>query len=179
MEHLLLSVHVLAAIVFVGGSTVAASLFPRFAPVAVPATVGAADPGSADTPTGARSPDERDPGERDPGERDPGERDTAVAALLHRVTRGYAVAGIVVPAVGIALALLQGRMGEVWIIVSMLLTALAGLMLAALIHPRQREALREPGDPRALRTLSMITGIYNLVWASVVVLMIVRPGSGA
>ncbi|WP_444960083.1 hypothetical protein [Nocardiopsis sp. M1B1] len=169
MEHLLLSVHVLAAIVFVGGSTVAASLFPRFAPAAVPATVGAADPGSADTPTGARSPDERDPGERD----------TAVAALLHRVTRGYAVAGIVVPAVGIALALLQGRMGEVWIIVSMLLTALAGLMLAALIHPRQREALREPGDPRALRTLSMITGIYNLVWASVVVLMIVRPGSGA
>lgn len=167
MEHLLLSVHVLAAIVFVGGSTVAASLFPRFAPVAVPATVGAADPGSADTPTGARSPDERDPGERD----------TAVAALLHRVTRGYAVAGIVVPAVGIALALLQGRMGEVWIIVSMLLTALAGLMLAALIHPRQREALREPGDPRALRTLSMITGIYNLVWASVVVLMIVRPGA--
>jgi hypothetical protein len=44
---------------------------------------------------------------------------------------------------------------------------------------RQREALREPGDPRALRTLAMITGIYNLVWASVVVLMIVRPGSGA
>ncbi|APC35983.1 hypothetical protein A9R04_15375 [Nocardiopsis dassonvillei] len=169
MEHLLLSVHVLAAIVFVGGSTVAASLFPRFAPVAVPATVGAADAGTAGTPPGARSPDGRDPGERD----------AAVAALLHRTTRGYAVAGIVVPAVGIALALLQGRMGEIWVIVSMLLTALAGLMLAALIYPRQREALREPGDPRALRTLSMITGIYNLVWASVVVLMIVRPGSGA
>ncbi|WP_435112290.1 hypothetical protein [Nocardiopsis synnemataformans] len=169
MEHLLLSVHVLAAIVFVGGSTVAASLFPRFAPVAaVPATVGAADAGTADTPAGARSPDGRDPGERD----------AAVAALLHRTTRGYAVAGIVVPAVGIALALFQGRMGEIWIIVSMLLTAVAGLMLAALVYPRQREALREPGDPRALRTLSMITGIYNLVWASVVVLMIVRPGSG-
>ncbi|WP_150254132.1 hypothetical protein [Nocardiopsis deserti] len=170
MEHLLLSVHVLAAIVFVGGSTVAASLFPRFAPVAAaaPATVGAADAGTADTPTGARSPDRRGPGERN----------AAVAALLHRTTRGYAVAGIVVPAVGIALALLQGRMGEIWIIVSMLLTAVAGLMLAALIYPRQREALHEPGDPRALRTLSMITGIYNLVWASVVVLMIVRPGSG-
>ncbi|PDP89437.1 hypothetical protein CQJ94_01685 [Glycomyces fuscus] len=171
MEHLLLSVHVLAAIVFVGGSTVAASLFPRFAPVAagVPVTAGAAGPEAADTATGARS----------PAERDPDERNTAVAALLHRTTRGYAVAGIVVPAAGIALAILQGRMGEVWIIVSMLLTALAGLMLAALIYPRQREALREPGDPRALRTLSMITGIYNLVWASVVVLMIVRPGSGA
>jgi hypothetical protein len=171
MEHLLLSVHVLAAIVFVGGSTVAASLFPRFAPVAsgVPATVGAAGPDGADAPDGARS----------PAERGPGERSASVAALLHRITRGYAVAGIVVPAVGIALALLQGRMGEVWVVVSMLLTAVAGLMLAALIHPRQREALREPGDPRALRTLAMITGIYNLVWASVVVLMIVRPGSGA
>ena len=35
MEHLLLSVHVIGGIVFVGGSAVATSLFPRFAPVAV------------------------------------------------------------------------------------------------------------------------------------------------
>nr|WP_262391515.1 hypothetical protein [Nocardiopsis sp. CNR-923] len=36
MEHVLLSVHVLASIVFVGGATVATSLFPRYAPVAEP-----------------------------------------------------------------------------------------------------------------------------------------------
>ncbi|MFD6952975.1 hypothetical protein A6A08_16920 [Nocardiopsis sp. TSRI0078] len=165
MEHLLLSVHVLAAIVFVGGSAVATSLFPRFAPVAggVPASVAGdtADP-AADTRSGARS---------------PGERNPAVAALLHRITRGYAVAGVTVPVAGIALALFQGRMGEIWVTVAMLLTAAAGILLAAQIHPRQRDALREPGDPRELRTLSMLAGIYNLVWAVVVVLMIVRPGA--
>ncbi|NYH54906.1 hypothetical protein HNR06_004495 [Nocardiopsis arvandica] len=164
MEHLLLSVHVLAAIVFVGGSAVATSLFPRFAPVAggVPAAVGDTAAPSGGTRPGARS---------------PGERNPAVAALLHRITRGYAVAGITVPVAGIALALLQGRMGEVWITVAMLLTAAAGVLLAAQIYPRQRDALREPGDPGGLRTLSMLAGIYNLVWAVVVVLMIVRPGA--
>ncbi|NUW33099.1 hypothetical protein HTZ77_16900 [Nonomuraea sp. SMC257] len=149
MEHVLLSVHVLAAIVFVGGSAVATSLFPRYAPVAVPV------------------PD-------DSG----GPRDRAVAAALHRVTGGYAAFGLIVPVAGIALATAQGRMGEIWITVSMLLTAAAGGLLATQIHPRQREALREPGDPRRLRTLSMLAGIYNLAWAAVVVLMIVRPGSG-
>nr|BFE78005.1 hypothetical protein GCM10020093_006060 [Planobispora longispora] len=70
-------------------------------------------------------------------------------------------------------------MGEIWITVSMVLTALAGLLLATQIHPRQRRALAAPGDGRALRTLSMLAGVYNLVWATVVVLMIVRPGSAA
>src|SRR5918997_1875513 len=36
VEHFLLSVHVLAGIVFVGGSAVAASLFSRYAPIAAP-----------------------------------------------------------------------------------------------------------------------------------------------
>lgn len=38
-------------------------------------------------------------------------------------------------------------------------------------------ALAEPGDGKGLRTLSMLAGIYNLLWAAVVVLMIVRPGA--
>ncbi|MBN6055008.1 hypothetical protein JYK22_23930 [Nonomuraea sp. RK-328] len=155
MEHVLLSVHVLASIVFVGGSAVAASLFPRYAPVSVP------------VPDGSTASLEGS-----------GERHRAVAAALHRVTGGYAAFGLIVPVFGIALATVQGRMGEIWITVSMLLTAVAGGLLATQIHPRQRQALREPGDARRLRTLSMLAGIYNLTWAAVVVLMIVRPGSG-
>ncbi|GGS89559.1 hypothetical protein GCM10010156_54970 [Planobispora rosea] len=147
MDHALLAVHVLAAIVFVGGSAVAASLFPRYAPLA--------------TTTGT------------------GERNPAVAAALHRITGGYTAFALIVPAAGIALALVQGRMGEIWITVSMILTALAGLLLATQIHPRQREALSSPDDGRRLRTLSMLAGVYNLVWAAVVVIMIVRPGSAA
>ncbi|TMR08658.1 hypothetical protein ETD86_46860 [Nonomuraea turkmeniaca] len=152
MDHVLLSVHVLASIVFVGGSAVAASLFPRYAPVA-PLADGTGDP--------------------------PGERSPAVAALLHRITGGYAAFGVVVPVAGIALALLQGRMGEIWINVAMVLTAVAGGLLATQIYPRQRAALRTPDDVGRLRTLSMLAGVYNLVWAIVVVLMIVRPGAAA
>ncbi|SFB49958.1 hypothetical protein SAMN05216266_114123 [Amycolatopsis marina] len=158
MEDVLLSVHVLAAIVFVGGSAVAASLFPRYAPVAapVPATEPA-QPGASQTTSGERS--------------------LAVALALHRITRGYSVVAIIVPVVGMVLASLQGRMGEIWIIVSMVLTAAAGLLLALQIYPRQRDALMRSATERGLRTLSMYAGFYNLLWAAVVVLMIVRPGA--
>ncbi|GAA2354764.1 hypothetical protein [Nonomuraea africana] len=160
MEALLLSVHVLASIVFVGGSAVATSLFPRYAPTveAVPAA------GPATAPSG--SPPEAS-----------GERSRAVAVALHRITRGYSVFGVIVPAAGIALALAQNRMGEIWITLAMILTAAAGALLALQIYPRQRDALAEPGDGARLRTLSMLAGVYNLLWAIVVVLMIVRPGS--
>ncbi|SDJ72991.1 hypothetical protein [Nonomuraea jiangxiensis] len=151
MEKALLSVHVLAAIVFVGGSAVATSLFPRYAPVAAPAGTAAGDSG---------------------------ERDRAVAVLLHRVSRGYGIAGLVVPAAGIVLGVVQGRMGELWLNVSMVLTIVAGGLLALLICPRQREALATPGSAERLRSLSMLAGIYNLLWAIVVVLMIARPEAG-
>jgi hypothetical protein len=159
MEGLLLSVHVLAGIVFVGGSAVATSLFPRYAPVLAPVGVGAT---AGETP-----PETSD------------ERNRAVALALHRITRVYGISGIAVPAVGIALAIAQGRMGEIWIMISMVLTAAAGLLLALQIYPRQRDALADPDDGTRLRTLSMTAGIYNLLWAAVVVLMIVRPGAHA
>lgn len=110
---------------------------------------------------------------------DHGGRNRAVAVALHRITRGYGIVGVTVPVVGIALAVVQGRMGEGWIAVSMVLTAAAGAVLAFLIHPRQRDALAAPDDGRRLRRLSMLTGMYNLLWAAVVVLMIVRPGDAA
>ncbi len=147
MEAVLLSVHVLAGIVFVGGSAVAASLFPRYAPVAA-----AGAPASE-------------------------ERSRAVAVALHRITRGYGILGLVVPVVGIVLGLVQGRMSEIWLNVSMVLTFVAGGVLALQVYPRQRDALARPGDEKALRTLSMMAGIYNLLWAVVVVLMIARPGA--
>jgi hypothetical protein len=156
LEHVLLSVHVLASIVFVGGSAVATSLFPRYAPVAAGVPAGAV----AEAPHSD-------------------ERNRGVAVALHRITRGYAVFGLVVPLAGIVLASVQGRMGEIWITISMVLTAVAGALLATQIYPRQRDALSDPGDGRRLRTLSMLAGIYNLTWAIVVVMMIVRPGSGA
>jgi hypothetical protein len=163
MESLLLSVHVMAGIVFVEGSAVATSLFPRYVPVLVGVPSGAAVPGAPSTL----------PSETPQAS---GERNRAVALALHRITRGYSTLGLIVPAVGIVLAFVQGRSGEIWITVSMVLTAAAGVLLALQIYPRQRDALAEPGDRDRLRTLHMLAGIYNLLGAIVVVLMIVRPG---
>ncbi|GAB3450614.1 hypothetical protein GCM10027436_47120 [Actinophytocola sediminis] len=153
----MLSVHVLAAIVFVGGSAAATSLFPRYAPVAAAAVAVA-------VPAGAGPAAES------------GERNRGVAVALHRITRGYGIAGIAVPVAGIVLAAAQGRLGEIWVIVSMILTAAAGALLVLRITPGQHAALTDPDDGKRLRGLSMFAGIYNLLWAVVVVLMIVRPG---
>lgn len=144
MHHLLLSVHVLAAIVFVGGSAVATSLFPRYAPSA------------ADSAP---------------------QRSTAVAAALHRITGTYARLGVLVPVAGIVLAILQERMGEIWITAAIILTGCAGAIILTVIHPMQREVMETPGSDTRLRTLGMLAGVYNTLWAIVVVLMIVRPGA--
>ncbi|MEN4478715.1 hypothetical protein [Mycolicibacterium cosmeticum] len=143
MESLLLSVHVLAGILFVGPIAVSTSLFPRFAPVA-----GEAGHGNAD-----------------------------IAAMLYRITRVYGTLALVVPLVGVLLAMAQGRATEIWIIVAMVLTAAAGGLLALQIVPRQREALDAPRAATALRRLGMLAGIFNLLWAIVVILMVVRPGA--
>ncbi|KRD07947.1 hypothetical protein ASE48_11100 [Mycobacterium sp. Root265] len=136
MEAFLLSVHVIAGILFIGPVAVSTSLFPRYAP--------------------------------DSGE---------VAVVLHRITRVYGLLAVTVPVVGLALAFAQGRATEVWVLVAMLLTALAGGLLALQITPRQRAALAAPEGAAGLRRLGIWTGVFNLLWAVVVVLMIVRPGS--
>lgn len=155
MKAILLSIHVLAVIMLIGPITVAASLFPRYARSAATSEA----PGSAPS--------------------------LAVAAALHRISHGYTVPAIAVPVFGIGLAAVMGALGQVWIILSMLLTAIGAAMLVARINPTQRwvlAALRtsQSGDDALLgrlRNLGMITGMFALSWAVVVVLMIVRPGS--
>lgn len=148
MEALLLSAHVLAGILFVGPVAVVVSLFPRYAPVAEGAEIRHLD-----------------------------DRSARVARALHRITRVYGLLAIVVPVFGLTLAVVQGRMGEIWITIAMVLTAAAGALLALQIAPRQRDALASPDDGAQLRRLGMLAGVFNLLWAVVVVLMIVRPGS--
>lgn len=148
MEFVLLSAHVVAGILFVGPVAVTTSMFPRYAPV----TVAPAD-----------------------GERVGRSMDTA--RLLHRITRVYGVLAIAVPIIGLALATMQGRTTEIWIIAAMALTAVAGGLLALQIIPRQQNALAVPDDGTQLRRLGMLAGVFNLLWAVVVVLMVVHPGS--
>ncbi|MFF5364374.1 protease [Streptomyces scabiei] len=166
MTKFLLSLHVLAAIIAVGPVTVAASMFPPSARKAL------AEPG--------------------------GERAVAAVRLLHRICRVYGGVGIAVPVLGFATAMSMGVLNDAWLIVSMLLTALAAMVLLALVLPRQEEILAGLGGPatdsggtgttavdagattvdtRATARLAMFTGVFNLLWATVTVLMIVRPGS--
>ncbi|MEU7043249.1 protease [Streptomyces varsoviensis] len=186
MTKLLLSIHVLAAIVAIGPVTVAASMFPAVLRRAQ------AEPGAAQHVTTLR--------------------------LLHRISRIYAAVGIVIPVFGVATAKSLGVLGDAWLIVSIVLTAIAAGVLMLLVLPRQESVLAdfatpEGAAPRAAETgesvsfkapgppadaavssadagvaavapdrrlsgrLAMYTGMFNLLWATVTVLMIIRPGS--
>lgn len=80
----------------------------------------------------------------------------------------------------------MGVLGDAWLIVTMVLTGLAAMVLQALVLPRQEEILEGVGssaasspDPKVTAQLAMFTGVFSLLWATVTVLMIVRPGSTA
>ncbi|HEX2130076.1 MAG TPA: hypothetical protein VHH15_00855 [Actinophytocola sp.] len=147
MTKFLLSVHVIAAIVAIGPVTVAASMFPAAARRPL------ADAG----------------------------RDLAVLRSLHRICRVYATVGVVVPVFGLATASSLGVLGDAWLITSIVLTAAAAGVLVLLVLPRQHHILAsmpKPGpDGRGPARLAMYTGMFNVLWAVVTVLMIVRPGS--
>ncbi|MFD8763973.1 DUF2269 family protein [Streptomyces mirabilis] len=170
MNKFLLAVHVLAAIVAVGPVTVAASMFPPSARKAL------AEPGDAQALSTVR--------------------------VLHRICRVYATVGVAVPVFGFATAKNMGVLDDTWLIVSIALTALAAVVLAALVLPRQtalmegmegmEESIAEGVGgggqgaayagasrvgPRDTARLAMFTGLFNLLWATVTILMIVRPGS--
>ena len=72
---------------------------------------------------------------------------------------------------------MQGRFGEIWITIAMIVTATAGGLLAFRIVPAQAQAIAHPPERARLMALGALAGVFNLMWAAVVVLMVVRPGS--
>lgn len=154
MTKLLLILHVLAAIVAVGPVTVAGSMFPAAARRAA---------GAPDRPEAL-----------------------ATVRVLHRVCRVYAVLGLAVPVLGFATASELHVLGSSWLIASIALTGAAALVLALLVLPAQERLLTRlaesvpgtvPVEPAQATRLATLTGAFNLLWATVTVLMILRPGS--
>ena len=96
-----------------------------------------------------------------------------VAVVLHRICVTYAVVGVGVPLLGIATAVAMGVLTDAWVLVSIALTVVAAAILVAGILPAQRAVLG--GAP--VGRLAMTTGMVNLIWVAVTILMIVRPGS--
>lgn len=150
MTKVVLSVHVLVAILGVGPLAVAVSLFPA---------VMRRGFGSDEGPV--------------------------AAGLLHRVSRGYAVVAVAVPVFGMATAGRMNVLTDLWLIISIVLTVAAAALLTVVVLPQQRRLLSAVQtstatdawiDTHARRALAVV-GVFNLIWAVVVVLMIVRPGS--
>ena len=102
--------------------------------------------------------------------------DVTTVTVLHRICRVYTLVAIAVPVFGLGVAGTMHVMGDPWLIVSIGLTAVAAAVLAFVVLPGQRRQLAEPA-PDTLSRLGMTTGVFNLLWATVTVLMIVRPGS--
>jgi hypothetical protein len=81
-------------------------------------------------------------------------------------------------------------LGSPWLIASIIVTFIAAVVLAALILPAQAAVLTgltisAPGgaapavsaDRAQTMRLAALTGMFNLLWVTVTILMIVRPGS--
>ena len=112
-------------------------------------------------------------------------QDAARLGLLARICRVYAAVGVAVPVFGFATAASLHVLGSPWLVASIALTAVAALVLGAVILPAQQRILRTRWsgdedrdlDTRTITRLAMCTGLFNLLWAGVTVLMILRPGS--
>jgi hypothetical protein len=103
------------------------------------------------------------------------EADMATLRLLNRICKVYALVSLAVPVLGFATAGILGVTGNLWIIVSIVLTGIAALVLGLLVLPYQQRVL--DGTPTPPAQLAMCTGVFNLLWAAVTVVMIFRPGS--
>ena len=147
MTKFFLILHIVAAIVAIGPVAVAASMFPPVARRALAA-----------------------PGEGDSG---------ATMNLLNRICKVYALVAIAVPMFGFAAAGVMKVTGQTWVIVSIVLTALAAAVLAGLVLPAQSTLLSgaDTATVKATKQLAMFTGIFNLLWVAVTIIMIIRPGS--
>ncbi|MGC4940812.1 hypothetical protein [Kribbella sp. DT2] len=180
MTKLLLSIHVIAAILAIGPVAVAASRFPaatrRLLAVVDPPAGAPEPPAGAPDPTAAVPPAAMNRAvEAALAVR--AEREVSELRTLHRICRVYAVVGIAVPAFGLATARSLDVLGDPWLIISITLTAIAAAVLVLLVLPGQERVLTATPDEKTPARLAMHAGLFNLLWATVTVLMITRPGS--
>lgn len=115
----------------------------------------------------------------------PGE--LAVARALHRITRGYNNADIVVALLGVALAFESDLWSEPFVMGGVALFFLASVLIFAVILPAQSRALQLLANgaevPAAelatigtvVSRLRAVTGITSLIWVAVLFLMVVKP----
>ena len=102
------------------------------------------------------------------------------ARVLHRVSRGYGTATLVVGAIGVALAQQSAWWSEAWVWIALVIFAAASALFLVVIVPGQARALSgvETGVPIDATTkarLHATTGLYSIAWVVVLVLMVLKP----
>lgn len=145
MTGIVLTAHVVTALLTLGPVAVAASMFPRYARVL------------RDSPTdiAARS----------------------AAGVLHRISRIYAIIALAIPAFGVIVAVQWEKLDQPWLLVSIALTIAAAALLGSGILPAQRRVLTAERGMPTPRRIAMLTGLFNLAWVAVAVLMVLQPGA--
>ncbi len=103
--------------------------------------------------------------------------------VAHRITSGYGIASLVVPAMGGALAGQSHLWGARWLQVAIGLYACAMAVLLMVIVPRQRLVMerltngaKEPRDiAMEVKVLRSSSGVFSLLWLAVLILMLTKP----
>jgi hypothetical protein len=104
--------------------------------------------------------------------------DRVLCEHLHRITRIYGIATLVVPALGLYLATRLNYLGLLWVHGAIGLFLVSFALLMVVIVPRQRDLLEtslvdlQRSDVAMLR---MTTGLYGLTWLVVLYLMVAKP----
>lgn len=98
-----------------------------------------------------------------------------------RISRGYGIASVLVPVIGVVLAARIDVFAELWVQLSLGLFVVGAVLLLGVHLPAQRAALVacEAGgevDPGLVARLRASAGIYSLTWVVIVWLMIAKPG---
>jgi len=109
------------------------------------------------------------------------EGDVAGASQAARTSRIYGTASVVVPVLGVALALRIDAFAQLWVQLSLGLFVVGAVLLLGVHLPAQRHAVTELDAGEAvsstlLMQLRASAGSYALTWVVIVWLMVAKPG---
>lgn len=106
----------------------------------------------------------------------------AVAAELHRTTRTYGTAAVVVPVLGLVLALRNDVLAALWVQAALGMVALAGALLFAIVLLEQSRLIARIGLEESeqvgasdVARLRAGTGLLALTWVAIVLFMVAKP----
>jgi hypothetical protein len=103
--------------------------------------------------------------------------------VAHRITSGYGIASLVVPAMGGALAGQSNLWGARWLQVAIAIYVCAMTALLVVIVPRQRlimglltNGATERNEIAVhVKVLRSSSGLFSLLWLAVLILMVTKP----